>query len=60
MKKESKDFIRGATWAINRLQRKLPLGNDMLGGCPNECSADAVYYLEDMRKILVRNVSKKP
>jgi len=54
MKKESDDFIRGARWAMRRLNSKLPfMGN----GC--NCSADAVYYLEEMDTILMRNKYKK-
>ena len=58
MKKESKDFIRGASWAIRRFESKLPFGGS---GCRQhscDCSADAVYYLEDMKNILNRNLYK--
>lgn len=55
MKKESTDFIRGASWAIRRFYKNLPFGNSK--GC--DCSADAVYYLEDMKTILFRNRKKR-
>lgn len=54
MKKESNDFIRGALWVVRRLYRKLPFESG--GGC--NCSADLVYYLEDIKTICYRNKLK--
>ena len=59
MKKESADFIRGASWAIRRFERKLPFGELGVFRKTCGCSADAVYYLEDMKTILSRNKYKR-
>ena len=53
MKKVSKDFIRGARWAIRRFEKKLPFGQgSRTYSC--DCSADAVYCLDDIKRILFR------
>ena len=59
MKKESKDFIRGASWAIRRFEMRLPFGELGVFRSSCNCSAEASYILEDMKTILVRNKYKR-